>query len=194
MNPKPDNTILQECYNRAEFKIAIINCDNEFQPLMAELQGVYNVRMHYANPQEHVPEAERNNHRLLFKKIPKIMIKILTMECAEKLNFFPPCGGISPCYSPRMILHQQALDYEKHCSVPFGSYVQAYTEPDRTSTMHPRTLDCIYLQYVDNDQGGHHLLDLRTVQTIKRRTITTIPITQNVIDLVHEMANNNGMK
>ena len=104
--------------------------------------------------------------------IPKIMVKILAMECAKKLNFFPPKGGISFYYSPRMIMHQQSLDYAKHCSIPFGSYVQAHTEPDPKNTNHPRSLDCIYLRYVDNDQGGHHLLDLRTGQTIKRRTLT----------------------
>jgi hypothetical protein len=192
-------------YNKAGFKIATINCDNEFQPLMAELQDVYNVTMNYANPQEHVPEAERNNrvikerfraafHRLPYKKIPKIMVKILTMECAKKLNFFAPRGGISPYYSPRMILHQQSLDYNKHCSFPFGSYVQAHTEPDPKNTQHPRTLDCIYLRYVDNDQGGHHLLDLRTGRTIKRRALTTIPITENIIELIHTMADNDDMK
>ena len=161
--------------------------------------------MNYANPQEHVPEAERNNcaikecfraafHRLPFKKLPKNMVKILRMESAKKLNFFPPKGGISPYYSPRMILHQQSLDYVKHCSIPFGSYVQAHHEPDHKNNQQPRTLDCIYLRYVDNDQGGHNLLDLRTGRTIKRRTVTTIPITQNVIDLVHKMAENDNMK
>jgi hypothetical protein len=145
---------------------------------MDELQDVYSVVMNYANPQEHVPEAERNNrvikerfrsafHRLPFNKIPKIMVKILAMECAKKLNFFPPKGGISPYYSPRMILHQQNLDYNKHCSIPFGAYVQAHHEPDPKNTQHPRTLDCVYLRYTDNDQGGHHLLDLRTGRTIK---------------------------
>ena len=85
----------------AGLQISTINCDNEFRPLIQELQDVYNVRMNYANPQEHVPEAERNNrvikerfraafHRLPFKKIPKIMVIILTMESAKKLNFFPP--------------------------------------------------------------------------------------------------------
>jgi hypothetical protein len=191
-------------YNRAGFKIKIINCDNEFRPLMDELQDVYNVVMNYANPQEHVPEAERNNrvlkerfrasfHRLPFNKMPKIMVKILAMECAKKLNFFPPKGGVSPYYSPRMIMHQQNLDYVKHCSIPFGSYVQAHHEPDPKNTQHPRTLDCIYLRYTDNDQGGHHLLDIRTGRTIKRRTITTVPITQNIIDLVHKMAENENM-
>lgn len=192
-------------YNRAGFKITTINCDNEFQPLMHQLQDVYNVRMNYANPQEHVPEAERNNrvikerfranfHRLPYQKIPNIMVKILTMECAKKLNFFPPKGGISPYYSPRMILHQQSLDYNKHCLIPFGSYVQAHHEPDIKNTQHPRTLDCIYLRYVDNDQGGHNLLDIRTGHTIKRRTVTIIPITKNVIELVHNMAENDNMR
>jgi hypothetical protein len=107
-------------YNQAGFQITIIHCDNEFHPLMDQLQNTYNVQMNYANPQEHVPEAERNNRvikeqfRSAFKNIPKIMVKILTMECAKKLNFFPPTGGISPYYSPRMIMHQKSLDYEKH--------------------------------------------------------------------------------
>jgi hypothetical protein len=88
-------------YNHAGFRITTIHCDNEFKPLMNELQDVYNIKMNYVNPQEHVPEAERNNrvikerfraafHRLPFTMIPNIMVKILAMECAKKLNFFPP--------------------------------------------------------------------------------------------------------
>ena len=84
-------------YNTAGFCITTIHCDNEFRPLMDELRDHYNVTMNYANPQEHVPEAERNNrvikerfraafHRLPFKALPKIMVKTLAMECAKKLN------------------------------------------------------------------------------------------------------------
>jgi hypothetical protein len=69
--------------------------------------------MNYDNPKGHVPEAECNNrvmkerfrvafHSLPFKVIPKLMVKILTMECEK----FPPKEGISPSYSPRMMLHQ----------------------------------------------------------------------------------------
>jgi hypothetical protein len=47
---------------------------------------------------------------------------------------------------------------------------------------------------VDNNQGRHHLLDLRTGRTIKHRAITTIPITGNVIDLIQAMATNDNMK
>jgi hypothetical protein len=113
------------------------------------------------------------------------MVKLLTMECAKKLNILPPTRGISPYYSTRMTMHQQSLDYEKHCSILFGTYVQAHTEPDPNNTQHPRALDCIYLRYVNNNQGGHHLLDLQTGRPIKRRAITAIPISESVIDLVH---------
>ena len=93
------------------------------------------------------------------------------MECTKKLNFFPPKDGISNFYSPRTIMHQQTLDYSKHCAVPFGTYVQAHNEPIFKNSQHPRAIDCNYLCYVDNFQVGHHVLDLNT-GTIKRRTIT----------------------
>ena len=56
------------------------------------------------------------------------MIKVLTMECAKKVNFFPPKGGISAYYSPCMIMHHECIDYSKHCVVPFGTFVQALQE------------------------------------------------------------------
>jgi hypothetical protein len=71
--------------------------------------------------------------------------------------------------------------------------VQAHNEPNIKNTQHPRTIAFIFLRYVDNDQGGHHLLDLRTGCTLTRRTVTMIPITQNIIDLVLDMANNDKM-
>ena len=198
------DTVFQ-IYNHAGFKITTIHCDNEFQPIMKEMEKIYGIRMNYANPQEHVPEIERSIrvikerfrvafHRLPFKIIPKIMIKILAMECTKKLNFFPPKDGISNFYSPRTIMHQQTLDYSKQCAIPFGTYVQAHNEPTFKNSQHPRAIDCIYLRYVDNFQGGNHLLDLNTGQTIKTRTITQVPITQNVIELVHKLAEADGIQ
>jgi hypothetical protein len=89
---------------------------------------------------------------------------------------------------------QQTLDCSKHCVLPFGTYVQAHNEPIFKNSQHPRAIDCIYLRYVNNFQGGHHLLDLNTGQTIKRRTITQVPIIQNVIELVHKLAEADGIQ
>ena len=63
---------------------------------------------------EHEPVAERNNrvigeriravyHHLPFKKIPKIMLKYLAMECAEKLNYFPAKVEVLPITAPTQL-------------------------------------------------------------------------------------------
>jgi hypothetical protein len=82
-------------------------------------------------------------HRLPFKTMPKLMLQGLVMDSAKKLNCFPPKGGISHFYSPRMIMHKEVLDYEKHCVVPFGTYVQAHDENDPTNSLKPREIDGI---------------------------------------------------
>jgi hypothetical protein len=101
--------------------------------------------MNFANPQEHVPEAEcntqvikeriqSNHHQLPFKQLTKTMTKYFVMECTKKLNFFPSKHGISKLYSPRMILHQKYLDYLKHCKYTFSLNVQGHDEPTPSNT------------------------------------------------------------
>ena len=46
----------------------------------------------------------------------------------QKLNLFPAKGDISEYYSPRTILNQRVVDYNKECLIPFGAYVQANNE------------------------------------------------------------------
>jgi len=149
------NNVIRIC-NRAGFKLKSIHCDNEFQPLMQPLQDKHGINMNCANAQEHVPEAECNNritkervrathHRLPHNRITRTMIKILAMESTKKLNFFPPKGGVSKFYSPRMTLHQENLDCNKQCIHTFGSCIQAHDEPNPKNTQAPRTTDCICL-------------------------------------------------
>jgi hypothetical protein len=92
-----------------------------------------------------------------------------------------------------MILHHENIDYAKHCAIPFGTYVQAAQENTPSNTQESRSLDCIYLRYLSNQQGGHELLHLGTGRVITRRNVTPIPLTQHVIDLVHAMAERDGM-
>ena len=124
---------------------------------MDPLAQEFGIQMNYASPQEHVPEAKRNNqvvkehvhatyHHLPYNHLPRIMVKVLVDESAKKLNFFPAKYGISPYYSPCMILHQHNLNFDKHCQYAFATYVQVHDEPDPSNTNAPRTLDCIYLQ------------------------------------------------
>jgi hypothetical protein len=143
----------------------------------------HHIKMNYANPQEHVPEAERNirvvkervrvgYHRLPFNHLPRIMVKYLACGAAAKLNFFPAKHGVSKYYSPRMILHQKNLDYKKDCQYSIGMYVQGHDELNITNTNTSRTLDCIYLRPHSTAQGGHELLHLDTNKVITQRRVT----------------------
>jgi len=156
--------------------------------------------MNISNPGHHVPEAEQNNrtikeriratfHRLPYKAIPGKIVRYLVMDCTHKLNMFPAKGGI-----PRIILGHQALDYKKECSIPFGTYFQAQTNPKQTNSNAPQTLDAIYLCPAQNIQAGHEVMDLASGRVITHGRVTKIPITNMIIEVVEKMGYEQGFK
>lgn len=121
------------------------------------------------------------------------MVKYMVLEATKQLNYFPNKHGVSKYFSPRMILHQENLDYNKHCQFTFGEYVQAHNEPEPSNTNAPRSLDCLYLRSLANQQGGHELFHLQTNRVINRRDCTSVKLTPYVIRQVHELARQEGM-
>ena len=102
-------------YNKNKFRVNKINCDQQFKPLMEDVEDNLGIRMNYAPRDEHVPAAERNNrtiserirvtyHSLPYKAMPKIMLRHLAMISAWQLNLFPVKGGVSSYYSPYVIM------------------------------------------------------------------------------------------
>jgi hypothetical protein len=127
--------------------------------------------------------------------LPRQLIWYLVTTQASKLNLFPAKGGISPYYySSRTILGLPPLDYEKHCVVPFGVYVQANHETNQTNSNAARTLDAIYLQPALNMQGGHEIYDLNSNRVITRSRVSQIPITDVVIKAIEKIAEDQGFK
>ena len=144
--------------------ITLVHCDNAYEPMASEVEEKLNVQLQCVYADAHAPEAKRNIrtlketfraefHRLPFQAIPKIMIQYLALRCAMTLNFFPVKGGISDHYSPHMILNQENINYKRHLSIPFGSYVQMPEET--TNTPKARMVDAIYLMPSANVGGGH---------------------------------------
>jgi len=192
-------------YNKAGFLIKEIICDREFKTLMDEVKDELDIDMNYTSKGEHVPEAERNNrtigeriraayHNLPYKAIPKVMLRTLAMVSTNQLNYFPAKGGVSAYLSPHTILNHRDLDYNKHCQVPFGAFVQANQENDPTNTQAPRTIDAIYLRPLSNIQGGHELMNLATGMVITRNRVWEKPVTTFVIKAVEKMADEQGIK
>ena len=103
------------------------------------------------------------------------------MVSGMQLNFFPAKGGISTYYSPWMIMDQTNLDYTKHCTTPFGAYVQANHESNPHNTNMLRTQDGIYLHPNNNFQGGHEVMDLNSGRVITCCKVTKFPVTDVVI-------------
>jgi hypothetical protein len=116
------------------------------------------------------------------------------MVSTHQLNLFPAKGGVSAYLSPHVIMTGRNLDFEKHCKVPFGTYVQANQENLPTNTQAPRTIDAIYLRPMSSKQGGHELMNLQTGMVITRNTIWERPLTDLVIQAVEAMAAEQGIK
>ena len=149
---------IDDIYTNGGFQINEIHCDNEFRTSMNSFTKNHarQIKINYTSAKEHVPRAERNNrtiqeriratyHRLPYEHLPCILVKYLVSELARKLNFFPAKHGVSKHYSPRMILHQENLDYAQHGIHTFGEYVLGHDEPHPSNTLKARALDCIYL-------------------------------------------------
>ena len=76
------------------------------------------------------------------------------------------------------------LDFEKHCQVPFGDFVQANQENDPNSTNSPRTIYAIYVRPMSKKQGGHEFMNLATGQVITCNRVWEQPVTDLVIKYV----------
>ena len=122
------------------------------------------------------------------------MIKHLALDETRKMNLFPAKGGVSKYYSPKMIIKQTNVDYNKHIKIGFGSYVQANQENSPSNTQEARTRDAIYLSPVENLQGGHRVFDLKTRKVITRPKVTAIPVTDTVIKAVEALAERDGVE
>ena len=98
---------------------------------------------------EHVPKTKHQicvikepvhatRHTSPFKVIPLTMLIELINSSILWINTFPPKGGVSSTLSPRNLTTSIQFEYNKHCKLQFGSYVQANQEPSPTPT--PRQL------------------------------------------------------
>jgi hypothetical protein len=176
--------------------------DGEFVPLRNELSS-NGIVLNTTAANEHVPKIERQirvikervratRHTLPFKVIPLTMLISLVYSSILWINAFPPKGGVSNDISPRNIMTGIQFDYNKHCQLPFGAYVQAHQEPSPTNTQAARTVGAICLGPTGNIQGSYKFLNLRTARLITRRRWTTLPMPQEVIDRVNQLGKAEG--
>ena len=70
----------------------------------------------------------------------------------------------------------------------FGSYVQLHRNSDTTNTPKARTVGVIALYELGNAQGGWIFMSLATGKEIHGYAWDVLPIAEEVINRVHELA------
>ena len=177
-----------------------ILADLQFEGLSEILYQKYNISYNAPSAYEHVGEIERSIRilkertratlsRLPYKeRIPKIIIEEALANTVLMVNSFPPKSGITTHLSPRTIMTGRKINYKTHCRMPFGDYAQVHENEQPRNSMAERTLGAICLGPVDNVQGGYKFMSLRTGKKIKRYAWTPIPMTNEVINRVIEIA------
>jgi hypothetical protein len=92
--------------------------------------------------------------------MPNWMVIEMVYTSVFWLNSFPSAQGISETLSPWEIVLRQSLDYNQHCQLEFGMYVQTHEQHD--NGMGARTTGAIALRPTGNAQGDHYFMSLTT--------------------------------
>ncbi len=183
-------------YASRGFRVTIILADNQFEPMrgeLADLGAIINV----VSRDEHVPEIERFNRTikervraaynvLPFKFVPPVFIVELVYAQVFWRNMFAIKGGISHTQSPSKLILNCKLDFNAHCKIEYGEYVQTHEEHD--NSMGTCTVGAIVTRPTGNSQGGYYFIRLDTGRRINRRDWTTLPMPAIVIEQVHRLA------
>jgi hypothetical protein len=189
-------------YRTRGFTIDTALMDREFECLRSDLPEL---NLNTTAASEHVPDVERQirvlkerpraiRSTLPFQAIPGQIIIELVYYAAFWLNAFPPSSGVYSTYSPQTIMTGTALDFVKHCKLPFGAYAEAHEEYPRTNTMAQRTRGVICLGPMGNFQGSNKMMCLTTGRKIMRKQFQELLMPASVIKRIEAISNKEQQK
>ncbi len=189
---------VQKVYALRGFKVKTLLMDGQFEPMRGSFSEL-GILLNTVSADEHVPDVERyirtiKEHvraiynTLPFQKMPSRLLIEMVYSSVFWLNSFPANDGLSSELSPRTIITGMQLDFDKHCKLRFGSYVQTHEKHD--NSMVPRTIGAIALRPTGNQQGGYYFFSLSTGRRLNRNRWTELPMPDDVIKSVVAMAKN----
>jgi hypothetical protein len=136
-----------------------IHANGEYNPVKESFPGIH---FSICSADDHIPEAKRairsiketicaTIHGMPYKRLPRVMVKVLIAFVTRAINSFPHSDGISTSLSPNTIVTGQPMIDYLTLKLEFGSYVQVYdgTSNDTKS----RTLGAIALNPTGNSNG-----------------------------------------
>ena len=183
-------------YRGGGFSVDAMLMDGEFESLRG-MFSAYRATLNTTAHDEQVGDVERyirtvkeqaraTYNTMPFERMPHRLVIEMVCTSVFWLNSFSSPNGISDTLSPREIVLRQSLDYNKHCQLEFGTYVQTHEQHD--NGMGKRTTGAIALRPTGNAQGGHYFMSLTTGRRLARNNWTVLPMPQDVFERVRDMA------
>ena len=124
-------------------------------------------------------------HAAPYKILPKVMTVGLVMGSIKLLNAFPSATGVSKTMSPATIVLGLPKPNMKYKRIVFGSNALVYTGTN--NNMDARSMPAIALNS-SNEHGGHYFMSLYSGKRIHSYEWKELPIDEDVIDRVEELA------
>ncbi len=186
---------VKRIYGARGFKIVDLHGDNEFAKIQVQILPT-NLTLAAAN--EHVGTVERSVrtmkessraglHSIPYKQVPIAMVKGLLKYATMLQNAFPTKSGISDTLSPRNIVQGLPNIDFANLKYEFGEYGELSEDSTVTNTQAGRTKGALAL-YPRGQHGSWAFLSLSTGREVHGRTFTPLPITDEVIARVAELA------
>ena len=183
-------------YTARGFQVTDALADLEFAPLQPDLLPT---RLDICAADSHVGEVERSIRAikervratvqgLPYQRLPRAMVRALVEFANRSLNLFPPADGVSDTMSPRMLVTGLPNPDYRQCKLEFGAYVQVFEDNLPSNTTKARTRGAIALYHTGNAAGDYFFMSLTTGTVIQRHQWTELPITDDAIARVHELA------
>jgi Reverse transcriptase (RNA-dependent DNA polymerase)/Zinc knuckle len=187
---------VHKIYSGRGLTINSVLMDGEFEVLRGDLSDL-GITLNTTANNEHVGDIERYirtvkercrcvYNTVPFTQMPNRLVIEMVYHSIFWLNSFPHNNGVSKTLSPRAIVVGQSIDFNKHCQLEFGTYVQTHEE--HNNSMLSRTTGAIALRPTGNIQGSHYFMSLTTGCRLNRYKWTVLPMPQDVIDRVHTLA------
>ena len=176
------------------FRVTIMLADGQFESMRGDIANLH-VHLHIVARDEHVPEIERyirtikertraSYNVMPFRHVPPICVIEMVYSAVWWRNMFPLLAGISTTQSPAEIVLNRKLDHAKHCGIELFEYAQTHEEHD--NTMSTRTVGAIATR--PTGDGSYNFINLSTGRVINRRSFTRLPLPEDAITRVHNLA------
>jgi hypothetical protein len=152
---------IQSDYLNRGFRITHFLLDGAFEHLRGDLAALH-ITLNTVSNDEHVPDKERVirplkgrtrciYNGLPFRRFPPRILTGMVYAATFWQNSFPHPLGISQRLSPRAIVAGVSIDFNHHCQLDFGCYVQTHEE--HNNSMASRTTGARALRPSGNLHG-----------------------------------------